>query len=327
MTISVVIATFNRAGVLTRCLRSLAVQSFEPGDEIVVADNGSTDHTARVLREQALRFPVPLRTVLEARPGKSNAVAAAVAVSTGHILAFTDDDVEVADDWLARIRRAMADGSVALVGGRVMPRFEGRVPPWLALRYADSFGRLASPLALLDYGSDRQPLGPRTALGANLAITRAAFDRVGGFPTGLGKLRGTLLTGEDHLLCERVQQAGLGADYVPDITVRHLVPRERLRLAYFLRWFFWSGVTHAAMSGTHVGSGPRRRFRVPLHWCRRFLSATLLTVASMLVGGWTQAATHAMDGALALGYIWASRRDSVSVSSLAGDDRRQAEAA
>jgi len=49
MTISVVIATFNRAGLLRDCLEHLARQRFEDGDEIIVADNGSTDDTAGVV--------------------------------------------------------------------------------------------------------------------------------------------------------------------------------------------------------------------------------------------------------------------------------------
>jgi glycosyltransferase involved in cell wall biosynthesis len=325
MSISIVIATYNRAGVLLRCLRSLAAQHFEPGDEIVVADNGSTDGTPRVLREQADRFAVPFHAVRESRPGKSHAVAAAVGASSGSVLAFTDDDVEVAEDWLRQIRREMVP-RVALVGGRVMPRFEGRVPPWLALRQGDAFGRLASPLALLDYGPNREPLGCRTALGANLAVTREAYLAAGGFPSSLGKLRGTLLTGEDHVLCERVQQCGFTAIYAPSVVVRHLVPKNRLSLRYFLRWFFWSGVTHAAMETSRPGG--RRVLGAPLYFVRSCAASSGFALASVLVGGWTGAAARIMDAAFAAGYIWASRQQQrVSVNTLAGPDHPRVEAA
>ena len=134
MTISVVIATYNRAGELAECLGQLRRQAFQRGDEVVVADNGSTDGTAPLLARATAAFPVPLRVVREERPGKSHAVAAALAGSRSDLLAFTDDDVLVADDWVATIHRTMERERLDLVGGRVLPRFAARVPDWLALR-------------------------------------------------------------------------------------------------------------------------------------------------------------------------------------------------
>src|SRR5207249_1880300 len=43
MTVSIVIATFNRAALLTECLEHLARQPFAAGDEVIVVDNASTD--------------------------------------------------------------------------------------------------------------------------------------------------------------------------------------------------------------------------------------------------------------------------------------------
>src|SRR6185437_5977924 len=51
MTISVVIATYNRATLLAECLQYLSRQRFCPGDEVIVVDNGSTDDTPRVIAE------------------------------------------------------------------------------------------------------------------------------------------------------------------------------------------------------------------------------------------------------------------------------------
>ena len=61
MTISVIIATFNRAALLAECLDHLARQHFEAGDQVVVVDNGSTDRTKGVVAEAQSRFPVPLK--------------------------------------------------------------------------------------------------------------------------------------------------------------------------------------------------------------------------------------------------------------------------
>ena len=47
--VTVIIATFNRAALLDECLEHLRAQSFKPGDEVIVVDNGSTDETPGVV--------------------------------------------------------------------------------------------------------------------------------------------------------------------------------------------------------------------------------------------------------------------------------------
>ncbi len=306
MTISVIIATYNRAGVLEPCLRAMERQAFLPGDEIVVANNGSTDATSRVVEEASVRMPGRVRLVTEMRPGKSHAVATGVAASRGDVLAFTDDDVLVADDWIACIRRVMARGDVALVGGPVLPMYARRVPDWLDLAGTTGFNRMGAPLGLLHYGHSAAPLGPRVVLGANVAVRRDAFLAVGGYPSHLGKLRGTLLSGEDHELCERIRAAGFSAVYDPSVRVRHRVPPERVTPAYFLRWFFWSGMTHAVMDHAHPATPAGRRvLGVPGHIVREFAEASAHTVLAGLRASWHTMAQHATRAAFAAGYAWA----------------------
>ncbi|MEQ1727812.1 MAG: glycosyltransferase, partial [Vicinamibacterales bacterium] len=228
---------------------------------------------------------------------KSHAVEAALRVATGDIIALTDDDVQVTEDWLSQLKAALDDDEIGLAGGPVEPRWQQPAPRWLRL---GGRGRLWAPLGLLDYGSDATALGPRTLLGANMAVRRSVLCTLGGYATHLGKLRGTLLSGEDHELCERVQAAGYGARYVPGARVRHLVPAERMRVRYFLRWFYWSGVTNAAMAP------PRRQARtwlgVPAHLLRQFAGGLTGAAASVVRGRTPAAVDRALDSAFALGY-------------------------
>jgi len=304
MTISIIIATFNRGALLGECLEYVSRQHFEPGDEVIVVDNGSTDHTAAVIVEAQARCPVPLHHLVERTPGKSHAIARALDVAAGDVLALTDDDVDVDGSWLEAIRAAMADGDTALVGGPVTPRWEHKAPAWLRAT-ASGYGRMAAPLGLVDYGPDRIELGARTVLGANLAVRRSVFLRAGGFVTGLGKLRGTLLSGEDHELCRRVQAAGLRAVYDPRVRVTHWVPAERMRVGYYVSWFFWSGITNAALD---MDEPVRSRclLGVPLYLIKRAAIAACGAVASALVGNVTAAVEQLIDVAFAAGY--ASRR-------------------
>jgi GT2 family glycosyltransferase len=299
MTISVIIATFNRAALLEQCLSVLAAQPFEPGDEVIVVDNGSTDGTAGVLAAAEKTLTVPLRCLREMKPGKSRALARALEVATGDVLAFTDDDVDVGAQWLRAIRTAMSDRSVALMGGPVAARWESRPPRWL--RHAeDGSGRLAAPIALLNYGPDVADLGDRTVLGANMAVRRDAFAMVGGFAAHLGKLRGTLLSGEDHDLCRRVKAAGLRGVYFPSALVSHWVPTRRMRIRYYLSWFYWSGITHSRLDRPpHAG---RSVAGVPLYLVRRAATASVGAAAAAAAGDTRQAVERLIDIAFAAGY-------------------------
>jgi GT2 family glycosyltransferase len=299
MTISVIIATFNRSALLAECLHYLAQQPFEPGDQVIVVDNGSTDATAQVMAEAAATMPVPLICLSEPVPGKTHALARAVKKATGDVLAFTDDDVDVDPGWLPAIRRAMSDASVALMGGPVVARWEKRPPRWLRSA-ADGLGRLSAPIALLNYGDEISTLEERTVLGANMAVRRDVFTRVGGFATHLGKLRGTLLSGEDHDLCQRIQAAGNRAIYYPEARVRHWVPTTRMRVAYHLSWFYWSGITHARLDGD--GAERRQILGVPLFLVRRAVTGLFRAAVATATGEFGPAVTHLSDVAFAAGY-------------------------
>ena len=307
MSISVVIATYNRDALLAECLHHLSRQNFKAHDEVIVVDNGSTDETPRVIADAQDLFSVPLRHLVEPTPGKSNAIATALTIASGDVLAFTDDDVDVDPKWMDTIRCVMSDPGIALAGGPVTPRWETTPPNWLR-GSVDEYGRLAAPLGLLSYGSESFPLGPRTVLGANLIVRAEVLRKLGGYATHLGKLRGTLLSGEDHELCMRVQNAGFRAVYWPELTVTHWVPAERMRARYSMSWFFWSGITHATLEG---GAPPERSFfGVPPHFIKRVVTSAVRSIKAALSGHSTRMMDSVIDIAFVAGYM--ARRWGVS---------------
>jgi hypothetical protein len=83
--------------------------------------------------------------------------------------------------------------------------------------------------------------------------------------------------------------------------VRHFVPAERVRLRYFLAWFFWSGITNAALDEQEPRRG-RSFFGLPLYLVRRMIGAILLTPFAALAGRTDAALEHAVDAAFVAGY-------------------------
>lgn len=101
MTCSVVIPVRNDAAYLRRCLRALATQTRHP-DEIVVVDNGSTDHLPRVLRDYDA-----VRVVPEPVPGVARAAAAGYDAAVGDVILRCDADSIPPATWVERHMAAM----------------------------------------------------------------------------------------------------------------------------------------------------------------------------------------------------------------------------
>jgi glycosyltransferase involved in cell wall biosynthesis len=257
--ISVIIATRNRAALLARTLDALAAQQWPRARfEIVVADNGSTDETAAVVRAAAARpgFPAVQYLVI-AEPGKSRAVNAALGRARGDVLAFTDDDVTPEPNWLERLAAAFADGA-DFVAGRIFPVWETPPPGWMS-------PALHGVLAVPDNGPDRLDIGGADnvmPIGANMAVARAIVNRVGGLRVDLGKIEGSLRTGEDHDFFLRMLAAGFRGVYEPTAIVHHWVPRERLTRDYFRRWLYQNGRDVAQLEA-HSAVPPPQALGVP----------------------------------------------------------------
>ena len=145
--VSVVLPTYNRAADLERALDSVLQQTADPREyEVIVVDNNSTDGTAQVLDRLKARYPGRLRTVVERKQGVSHARNAGIAAALAPILAFFDDDVRVAPDWIETIIRVFRDNpDTEVVGGKVLPEWAAPPPGWLTPAHW-------SPLALQDFG-------------------------------------------------------------------------------------------------------------------------------------------------------------------------------
>jgi glycosyltransferase involved in cell wall biosynthesis len=238
--ISVIIATKDRSGLLAQTLDALAAQTW-PVDrgEIVIADNGSTDGTRAVVEAARQRGAgLPVQYIYVAEPGKSAAVNAALGAARGDLLALTDDDVVPELDWLQRLDDAFASGA-DFVAGRILPRWEAPPPAWMS-------PALYGVLAIADKGPE--PLQINAAenahlipIGANMAVRASVVRRLGGLRPDLGKLGGTLRTGEDHEFFLRMMKAGCRGMYQPFAIVHHWVPRERLHRRYFRAWLYQNG--------------------------------------------------------------------------------------
>ena len=205
------------------------------------------DHNDELLGLAADRFrdEPRLRIVPNRGPaGVSGARNAAVGHARGDIVAFLDDDAVAEPGWLDDVRAALAEPAVVAIGTAAVPMWEsGSRPSWFPREYDWVVGctYLGLPTGAAEV---------RNVNGAAMAFRREIFGAVGGFSAMVGR-RGAAYTGcEETELCIRIRQSRPGARivYLPNVAVRHNVPRERMRIRYFLRRCYGEGLSKARVA-------------------------------------------------------------------------------
>ncbi len=290
MDLSVIISTFNRARDLDATLASLSSLTTRRVWELIVVDNNSTDGTRAVVDGWVDKFPVPLRYLFEMRQGRSPALNAGITAARGDVIVTTDDDVRVDADWLDRTADGLHHLGCDYVGGRVLPIWEAPRPAWLP----NHGGKHWAVIALLDYGDRPIEFGARVPLGVNMAFRREAFDRAGLFDPDTGRKAGTLLGQEVREWCIRARAAGVRGCYLPEMSVRHIIPASRLTKRYYRRWFYWRGISRArlyARAGLDMEEPERAAldvqtvphvFGVPRYLYRKALASAREWIAALL---------------------------------------------
>jgi glycosyltransferase involved in cell wall biosynthesis len=101
--ISVVIPSYNRAHTLQRALLSVLGQT-SAADEIIVVDDGSTDHSAMLIQQ----YPT-VKLIQQPNKGVSAARNTGIRAATSEWIALLDSDDEWLTDKLSQIRQAQQD--------------------------------------------------------------------------------------------------------------------------------------------------------------------------------------------------------------------------
>ena len=271
MDVSIVISTYNRCGLLEGALQSLLSQT--PGDlayEILVVDNNSADQTRLLVEALARQNQEKLKYLFEPKQGLSYGRNTGIVAANASIIAFTDDDVRVAADWVWRIKTGFeANPDIDFLGGKVVPRWPAEPPCWLTEANW-------SPLALLDYGDRPFLVDSQMQLcliGANFAFRRRAFEKVGVFKTDFQRVKDGIGSLEDHEILLRLWRVGSRGLYLPQLVVTAEIEPGRMEKQYHRKWHASHGRFYAALHSEEVErSKLGKLFGVPAHFYRQALN-------------------------------------------------------
>jgi glycosyltransferase involved in cell wall biosynthesis len=232
---TVLLATRNRASTLDRVLRAYGRLRPPPGGwEVVVVDNGSTDQTRNVV--EAARERIPVTYCFEPRPGKNRALNTGLALATGGLVVFTDDDILPRPDWLVELCAA-ADlrESASIIAGVITPCWESAPPDWILRGVPTSVCFGFHPT-----GFQEGPEKPSIAFGGNLAIRADVFRRGYRFNPAIGPLPTRYTMGGEAELIRRLVREGHEVWGCPRAVVEHLIPTSHMTPGWILeravRW-------------------------------------------------------------------------------------------
>jgi glycosyltransferase involved in cell wall biosynthesis len=230
---TIVIASRDRPEELGRCLGSV-MQCVTCEDEVIVVDSASDQpHIIRAIASKA-----GARLIRSELTGSARARNIGINHSRGRVIAFTDDDATVDPIWLRALLHRFYDPSVGAVVG---PVFESGSNPPVLLQTFSGFDAATECMtfnrAQVDW-YERARLGA-IGSGANLAVRRDVFERVGLFRESLGK--GAPISGDEtYFLLSMIERGETVVNepaarvYHPHQSPQRIKELVRLRAAYVL---------------------------------------------------------------------------------------------
>lgn len=291
--VSVIVCTRNGHHSLPACLASLQALRYERV-EILVVDDGSRPGI------EALVDAYPgMRYLWQEHAGLSAARNRGVRESRGDLVAFTDDDCEVDREWLLHlVREFRAQGVDACGGPNLAPVVTGLMQR--AIQWAPGN---PTHVMLDDSRAEHLP-------GCNLAVTREAFEAIGGFAEHYR------VAGDDVDFCWRLQFEGRRLGFAPNAWVWHHRRRTwrafvKQQLGYgraeaLLHWDHpqkysglggtdWKGVVYSA-GGVSAGGRPVIYFgqdgKAPFQAIYRSARGSMTILSRVIESfGWIAAAT------------------------------------
>lgn len=209
--ISVIICTYNRPNDIGRAVKSVLANTY-PDYELLIVDQSNTEEAKKIV-EKYISRNLHIKYLWQER-GKSRALNLGVRKAKGEIIAFTDDDCVVSENWLEKIAitldRITTDSII--VFGSVKPAKhdvrKGFIPA-NKIRYAEFKG----PLSL-------KRVGLGGIVGMNMVVRKNFFGKVGYFDEVLGP-GGELRAAEEYDITYRALKKGFKIMHVPAIKAEH----------------------------------------------------------------------------------------------------------
>lgn len=192
VTTSIIIAFRNEEENILNLLKDISAQNYPKRNiETILVDDGSSDKTLQILKENKSRFDFKLYQLSDGKKGKKQAIQDGVKHAKGSILLFIDADCRINKNWANQMLSIFNDKSVSLVSGPVMFIENNILDKIQNLEFLSLIGTGAASIGL------HRPL---FCNGANLAIRKTIFEK------NKNKIRNEISSGDDVFLMHSVKK-------------------------------------------------------------------------------------------------------------------------
>jgi len=199
ITISFIVPVYNAEKTVVKAIASiLSQQTPDRAFEIIVVDDGSTDGSARTVRDL---FP-QVKLVTQPNGGEASALNEGLKHCTGDFVAIVEADVALYPGWLETLSGEFDDPSVMGAGGYLVTPGDD---PWIA--------RIAGYEVELKFATKQRVTGHITS--ANALYRREAFELFGRFDE---RLRNASLDSDFN---SRIVQGGCKLIYNKEAKAKH----------------------------------------------------------------------------------------------------------
>jgi len=302
--LTIILCTYRREALLAKALASIGAQRLPSGARlaVVVADNSDEGSALGVVTAARAASPFEIRYIAAHPANISVARNVGIRAATSPIIAFIDDDEELAPGWLEAVVAGLRRYPHDVFFGGVDPVFEApeRVTPAIRTLFSRQI-EAPSGQDVVALGKSRERV--LTVATCNSIFRRATtLDDAEPFNPRFGHAGG-----EDLDLFCRLQARGRRFGWLPDARVSEFVPAARCDRAYLRRRFFAGGQVFAEAV---AGNSPAP---VATRW---WLRAKALVQLGQLALHYPRLRAKGPAARADFAYRWAGVRGKLSLGSL-----------
>lgn len=200
--ISVIVPIYNGSRFLENFFNSLLSQKLDCKEfEIVMVDNNSTDNTSELIKEFISKNEhINLKYIFYDKRASSYASRnIGVKNSRGEILAFTDSDCILENDWLENIKIKLTEKE-KIISGKIELYFDDKRNIW------ENFDKIV-------HMRNDERINKNEVATANMAINKTLFNKIGFFDE--------VSSGGDFNFAKRAVKQGFEIEFIEEIKVLH----------------------------------------------------------------------------------------------------------
>lgn len=235
LSFSFIVPVFNRPGELRELLASMAGQEFTLPFEVVIVEDGSTEDAREVA--QAYSGLLDLTYFYKPNSGPGDSRNYGMARARGNYFIILDSDCVLPPGYLKMVHNSLTGDYVECFGGPDAAE-QSFAPVQKAVNYA-----MTSWLTTGGIRGKRSGLGRFQPRSFNMGLSKAAFEKVGGF--------GNIHPGEDPDLTLRLWENGYRTKLIPEAFVYH---KRRINWKGFFKQVRKFGMVRPILNKWHPGS-------------------------------------------------------------------------